>query len=50
MLFYNKTGQLVEILRKNYTSDVTYYTAIMQLKGYIPDSSQPHPLPLGLRI
>jgi hypothetical protein len=50
MLFHNKTGQLVEILRKNYTSDITYYTAIMKLKGYVFESPQPHPLPLGLRL
>lgn len=50
MLFHNKTGQLVEILRKNYTSDITYYTAIMKLKGYVPNPTQPPPLPLGLRI
>ena len=32
MLFKNKAGQYVEILRKNYTNDVSYYTAIMNLK------------------
>jgi hypothetical protein len=50
MLFSNKTGQLVEILRKNYTSDNTYYTAIMKLKGYIPEPQQSLQLPLGLRV
>jgi hypothetical protein len=32
MLFKNKDGQYIEIERKNYTTDITYYTAIMNLK------------------
>jgi len=48
----NKSGQYVEILRKNYVSDTAYYTAIMKLRGY--ESPLPSPtvnlLPLGLRI
>ncbi len=31
MLFKNKEGVYVEILRKNYTTDTAYYTAIMKL-------------------
>ena len=31
MLFKNKDGEYVEILRKNYTTDKAYYTAIMKL-------------------
>ena len=31
MLFKNKAGEYVEILRKNYTTDTAYYTAIMKL-------------------
>ena len=41
MLFKNKSGQYVDILRKNYTSDVLYYTAIMKLKGYEPKPTKP---------
>ena len=41
MLFKNKSGQYVDILRKNYTSDIAYYTAIMILKGYEPKPSKP---------
>ncbi len=33
MLFKNKEGQYVEILRKNYSNDISYYTAIMNLKN-----------------
>ena len=33
MLFKTKEGQYVEVLRKNYTNDITYYTAIMLLKN-----------------
>ena len=32
MLFRNKQGELVEILRKNYRDDVSYYDAIINLK------------------
>jgi len=32
MLFKNKDGEYVEILRKNYTTDTAYYTAIMKFK------------------
>lgn len=31
MLFKNEHGEYVEILRKNYTNDISYYTAIMKL-------------------
>lgn len=51
MLFMNKAGQYVEILRKNYISDTAYYTAIMKLRGY--EASRPtavNLLPLGMRI
>lgn len=51
MLFMNKAGQYVEILRKNYTSDITYYSAIMNLKGYTPEPTPVVNLvPLGLRF
>jgi hypothetical protein len=51
MLFMNKAGQYVEILRKNYTSDITYYSAIMNLKGYTPEPTPAVNLvPLGLRF
>ena len=52
MLFINKTGQYVEILRTNYTSDVAYYTAIMKVKGYtakVPTAAS-NLTPLGLRF
>ncbi len=32
MLFINKEGQYIEILRKNYTNDISYYTAIMNVR------------------
>ena len=41
MLFKNKSGEYIDILRKNYTSDVAYYMAIMTLKGYEPKPSKP---------
>lgn len=41
MLFKNKCGQYVDIVRKNYTSDVAYYIAIMKLKGYEPKPTKP---------
>jgi len=51
MLFMNKAGQYVEILRKNYNSDTAYYSAIMQLRGYeAPLPSSVNLLPLGLRL
>ena len=51
MLFINTDGVYVEILRKNYTSDNSYYLAIMTLKGKItqpPKSTKL--LPLALRL
>ncbi len=33
MIFKNKQGQYIEILRVNYTNDTSYYTAIMNLKN-----------------
>ena len=33
MLFISKEGDYIEILRKNYTTDTAYYTAIIKLKG-----------------
>jgi hypothetical protein len=51
MLFMNKTGQYVEILRKNYSSDTAYYTAIMKLRGYeVSIPTAVNLLPLGMRI
>jgi hypothetical protein len=51
MLFINKNGQYVEILRKNYVSDTAYYTAIMKLRGYeIQSPTVVNLLPLGLRL
>jgi len=32
MLFRNKQGELVEILRKNYNNDKSYYNSIIALK------------------
>ena len=32
MLFRNKNGILIEIIRANYNSDKTYYNAILLLK------------------
>ena len=32
MLFLHKDDEYVEILRKNYASDMSYYMAIMKLK------------------
>ena len=51
MLFMAKNGQYVEILRKNYLSDTTYYTAIMKLQGYeTPSVASTSLLPLNLRL
>lgn len=33
MLFRDKEGELVELLRHKFTSDTDYYTAIMSLNG-----------------
>ena len=35
MLFRNKQGELVEILRKNYNNDKSYYNSIIALKYQI---------------
>ena len=32
MLFRNKNGVLIEIVRTNYNNDKTYYNAILMLK------------------
>jgi len=32
MLFRNKQGELVEILRKNYNNDKSYYNSIIEVK------------------
>ncbi len=41
MLFLNKEGVYVEILRKNYKSDISYYLAIMKVKGYtVPNTNK----------
>ena len=53
MLFMNKDGQYVEILRKNYLSDTAYYTAIMKLRDNVippPTATSVNLLPLGLRL
>ena len=53
MLFMNKDGQYVEILRKNYLSDTAYYIAIMKLRGNVtppPTATSVNLLPLGLRL
>lgn len=34
MLFKNKSGNYIEVLRNQYTNDTAYYTAIMNAKGY----------------
>jgi len=39
MLFRNKQGELVEILRKNYNNDKSYYNSIIALK--YPNYSNP---------
>ena len=41
MLFLQKDGHYIEILRKNYTTDVAYYTAIMRVKGYVAEPPKP---------
>jgi len=33
MLFFENSGNLIEILRKNYTSDKQYYNAILKACG-----------------
>ena len=35
MLFKNKDGKLVEILRTSYKDDKAYYLDLMYLKGYL---------------
>lgn len=53
MLFMNKAGQYVEILRKNYVSDTAYYNAIMKIRGFEapkPTASSVNLLPLCLRL
>jgi hypothetical protein len=32
MLFLSKDGKYVEVLRKNYSDDVSYYTDILKIK------------------
>lgn len=32
MLFLNKDGVYIEILRKDYLDDISYYTAILKVK------------------
>ena len=41
MLFKNKEGKYIDILRKNYTNDNSYYIAIMVLKGYESKPNKP---------
>jgi hypothetical protein len=57
MIFITNTGQCIELLRKNYSTDTAYYTAIMKLMGFVkpldlvPLDLVPLDLvPLGLRI
>ena len=35
MLFKNKAGNYVEVLRSRFTNDTAYYKAIMNAKGYV---------------
>lgn len=34
MLFKNKAGNYIEVLRSRFTNDTAYYKAIMNAKGY----------------
>ena len=38
MIFRDTKGQLIEILRENYTTDSEYYRAIMKTMGLEPSS------------
>lgn len=44
MLFLNINGEYIEVLRKNFTNDKSYYKAIMSLKGYKENSTKPYKL------
>jgi hypothetical protein len=38
MLYKSAEGKLIEILRKNYKDDVSYYNAIINIKRILNDS------------
>lgn len=38
MLYKSAEGKLIEILRKNYKDDVSYYNAIINIKRILKDS------------
>ena len=50
MLFRSSTGEYVEINRKDYIDDKTYYNAIISLQSKLPEVSMPDPLEQILAI
>jgi len=41
MLFVTPSGDYIEVLRGNYTTDTAYYLAVMKVKGHGKEQTPP---------